>query len=650
MIKSSLAVLIIVICSYGCRRELPVKPNILFITTDYQAWEDTPDLTPVLQMPNLERLSDEGLVFNNHYCTAPVCMPSRYSIVSGTYPHTHGAWDNTSKWIPDNSPVLMEELRKAGYYTAGIGKMHFKPWDRMAGFDERIIADAQGNWAGDTLKQDDYYFYLRKAGKTRFDYLRYQDSTDIYGVFDWPMDDTLDIDYFVAEETVKFVKEGRLDGPWFLWVSFNGPHNPWDPPARYSEMYLNSELPEARNIPRELEGKPYAHTITRFNYTRKVVDYLDQYPDKRDESIRKIRAGHYGGLTWIDEQIGRILSEMDSMGLLENTVVVFTSDHGAHLGDHDNIHKGTHYERSSHVPFIMWWPGVIKNDRFKGFSSHVDIFPTFIELAGGIAPPGLEGRSLLASVTGNEKPADRAYIEIIGNTTVVSEKYKFGLYRQYREGDLYNRKDDPDEFINLFYNEEYKQIVASLKQELYDFDPTLRTQFESAKEVVDLPVSYKFNQGDVVGTGKGPYLGEKAFSLELDIVAGKDDTGPLITNTEGPHGFAIYIDKGKIIMAFRTWGETESYTIIPDFLPGNLVFSCHLDLEGNLSVYDKDGILISSFNTGWPKPYQDGRHEYLTGTYRVGVSGGVNMLPGGDYLAGTDFTGIINHISLNINN
>jgi len=647
MMKMRLTLLVIVIFFIGCRQKLPEKPNILFITTDYQAWEDTPKLTPVLQMPNLERLSDEGLVFNNHYCTAPVCMPSRYSIVTGTYPHTHGAWDNTNKWVPDDSPILMEELKKAGYRTVGIGKMHFRPWDRMAGFDERIIADAQGNWAGDTLKRDDYYYYLREAGKTRFDYLKYQDSTDIFGVFDWPLDDTLDIDYFVGEETVRYVKDGKLAGPWFLWVSFNGPHNPWDPPARYSEIYLNSDLPSARYTPGELESKPFAHTITRFNYTRKVVDHLDQYPGERDESIRRIRAGHYGGLSWIDEQIGKILDEMDSSGLLENTLVVFSSDHGAHLGDHDNIHKGTHYERSSHVPFIFWWPGVIKKGEFKGFSSHVDIFPTFIDLAGGITPSKVEGKSLLPAMTGRAKASEQAYLEIIGNTSVVNDRYKFGLYRQYREGDLYDRKNDPGEFENLYYKEEYKPVVERLSQQLFDFDPTLREGYESAEEAEDLPTKMVFKYGDVVGMGKGPYLNNSPFIVTVDIVAEEGDNGPVITNHEGPHGFAIYLDKGSVWMAFKTWNNTGTYKIIPGFTPGNLSFKCELTQDGLLRVTGDKGELLSSFETDWPKPYQDGRHEFLTGLYRAGICGGMAVNPIGEYERGKDFSGSINSIKLN---
>ncbi|HKL67655.1 MAG TPA: sulfatase-like hydrolase/transferase, partial [Bacteroidales bacterium] len=195
LILSALSLFLLMLLP-ACNRSLPAKPNIIIITTDYQAWEDVPELTPELKMPALDRLYNEGVVFRNHYCTAPVCMPSRYTLVSGTYPHTHKMWDNGGKWLPDGSPLLMDELNKAGYKTVGIGKMHFKPWDRMAGFDERIIADCQGNWAGDTLKKDDYYYYLKKAGKTRFDYLKYQDSTDLFGVYEWPMADTLNIDYF----------------------------------------------------------------------------------------------------------------------------------------------------------------------------------------------------------------------------------------------------------------------------------------------------------------------------------------------------------------------------------------------------------------------------------------------------------------------
>jgi len=236
--------LVTIIVLVSCDNQLPEKPNIILITTDYKAWEDVSALTPVLKIPALDKLYREGFVFNNHYCTAPVCMPSRYTIVSGTYLHTHKMWDNGGRWLYEGSPILMEEFDRAGYRTVGIGKMHFKPWDRMTGFDERIIADCQGNWAGDTLKQDDYHYYLKRVGKSHFDYLKYQDNTDLFDVYEWPMADTPDINYYVGEQTVRYIED--------------------------------------------------------------------------------------------DRQLKRILDMLEKKGKLDNTLIIFTSDHGTNLGDHDH--------------------------------------------------------------------------------------------------------------------------------------------------------------------------------------------------------------------------------------------------------------------------------------------------------------------------
>ncbi len=641
---------VVMLISTGCTKELPKRPNILFITTDYMAWEDIPALTPVLQMPTLDKLCKEGLVFENHYCTAPVCMPSRYTIVSGTYPHTHGRWDNGGGWLPEGSPVLMEELQKAGYQTVGIGKMHFSPWSRMAGFDKRIIADCQGNGAADTLKQDDYYWYLRKAGKTRFDFLRYQDSTDLFGVYDWPLNDTLDIDYYVGEQTVRYVKGGNLKGPWFMWVSFDGPHNPWDPPAEYSQYYLDRDLPTARYTPGELEHKPYEQTISRFNYTRKVVDRIDQYPEKRDEYIKRIRAGHYGGLTWIDEQLKKIIDQMQSQGLLDNTLIVFSADHGAHLGDHDNIHKGTLYERSAHVPFIMWWPGALKPGKFEGFSGHIDLLPTFIELAGGTVPAAAEGRSLVPVLEKKEKPDDHEIIEIKGNTAIVTKDYKFGLYRQYQEGDLYDRKNDAWEMNNLYYDSTRADLVNELTEELFNADPTLEKAFKAAPLPSPLPVEVEMKYGDVIRAGEGPYLNSKSFKLDVDLDIKAGDSGPVITNYEGPHGFSLYLMNGIVYMGFKTWNETEVFPVIKNVKPGNIRFTCILGKDGTLKVMSDDGTVLSESMTKWPKPYQDGRHEYLTGTYTAGLYGSGRRIPPpiGDYERGKDFTGKINLLKLTV--
>ncbi len=644
-----LGVLLLMISAYGCRKEFPEKPNILFITADYMAWEDIPEETPVLEMPAIAKLSKEGLVFENHYCNAPVCMPARYSIVSGTYPHTHGRWDNGGGWLPEGSPVMMEELKKSGYQTVAIGKMHFSPRERMAGYDIKISAEGKGNGAADTIRKDDYELYLESAGKTRFDYLKYQDSTDIYGLYDFPLDDTLHVDYYVGEQTVRLIDQDRLKGPWFMWVSFSGPHNPWDPPARYTEKYLQKDLPAARYVPKELQSKPYAHTITRFNYTRKVVDKIDEDFANRDDIIRRIRAGHYGGLTFIDEQIGRIMDELKAKNMLDNTIVVFTADHGAHLGDHGNIHKGTHYERSAHVPFIVWWPGAIKPGKFNSYSEHVNIFPTFVQLAGGTIPEGIEGKSMVPVLEKKEKPSDHAYTEIKGCTSFVNDKYKFGLYRQYQEGDLYDREKDPDELHNLYYDPAYSDVVKELTQQLFDFDPTLEKAFDAAPKVKELPTSITLKGGDVINRGDGPCLTEKSFTLTVDLKVDKDDSGPVFVNDDTQHGFSLYLDKGTVYMAFKTWRKTDIYPVIKAFKPGNLKFTCKLESDGKLIVTDQNGMEISSFMTKWPKPFEEGRQEFFTGTYTAGSAGGARRsMPIGNYRPGNDFTGTINGIKLEI--
>ena len=137
-------------------QSLKKRPNILFICTDYQSGADGPSLgSPFLDMPALDRLCKEGLVFQRHYSTAPICMPARYTWITGRYPHYHGAWDNTGKWLPEGTPILMEILQKAGYHTVGVGKMHFAPWNREAGFDRWISAARKGKGKRAAERQGD---------------------------------------------------------------------------------------------------------------------------------------------------------------------------------------------------------------------------------------------------------------------------------------------------------------------------------------------------------------------------------------------------------------------------------------------------------------------------------------------------------------
>jgi arylsulfatase len=463
-------------------QSLKKRPNILFICTDYQSGADGPSLgSPFLDMPALDRLCKEGMVFARHYSTAPICIPARYTWISGRYPHYHGAWDNVGHWLPEGTPILMELLQKAGYHTVGVGKMHFKPWNREAGFDRWISADRKGNGKRDAEFRDDYAKFLAKHGMTRWDYLKLQKEAEIFGVYDWPFDEKLHIDHFVGSQAKGVIERGELTEPFFMWVSFNGPHNPWDPPAKYSDPYKNMDLPLGHSFPGELKTKPRDHTRTKYNYTPQVTRLIDRQPEKRDRIVHRIRAGHYGNLTFIDRQVEGLFAVLEAKGLMDKTVIIYSSDHGAHLGDHDAMHKGTHYDSSARVPFVLRYPKKIKPQVTQAFSGHVDLMPTILELADTPAPPALEGRSLVPVLFGHrQKVQDQVFIEIRGTTSIVTDRWKLGINPKDQDGDLYDLKNDPHELRNLFGRPEVAAVQADLTQQIVAFNPQLKDTLDNA--------------------------------------------------------------------------------------------------------------------------------------------------------------------------
>jgi arylsulfatase A-like enzyme len=368
----------------------------------------------------------------------------------------------------------MESLGGAGYTSVGIGKMHFSPWERMAGFHRRIIADRKGNWKGDNDRLDDYARFLAGHGLTRWDYLKLQEPAEIFGVYDWPYDPSLHIDAYVGAQARTCIENDLPPSPWFLWVSFNGPHNPWDPPSEYSRMYLDKELPRAKWRQGELATKPKEETRVRFNYTRQVVDLIDRNPDRRDEIIHRIRAGHYGGLTFIDKQLDGIFDTLEKKGILDETLILFSSDHGSHLGDHDLIHKGTIYDSSARVPFIVHSPGRIQAGTTRAFAGHVDIMPTLLSLAGAPLPPGLEGTDLSPVLLG-KAPSVQSHviIEIRGGTGIVTDKWKMMIYPKDGDGALYDLAADPDELTNLYVKPGFAAVRKQLLETMRKTNPAL---------------------------------------------------------------------------------------------------------------------------------------------------------------------------------
>ncbi|MHC4247965.1 MAG: sulfatase-like hydrolase/transferase, partial [Planctomycetota bacterium] len=286
------------------------RPNILFITTDYTRGVDLPSGgAPFLRMPNVDRLCAEGAVFAYHVSTCPICMPARATWVTGLYPHTHGLWDNLGRPFPRGGPFLIRDLKALGYFTAGIGKMHFHPWQDDYGFDVRVVAE--GKDLADI--DDDYGRYLGRHGHTRKEVHGFRGPYRIRGgqtVYDWPLDEELHQDYFIGREAVEVIRRGDLHAadPWLMWVSFVGPHNPWNAPGRLAEPYREMEdLPLGDFVEGELMHKPLQHSRHRYCYGRPLFDVYDRLPpDGKEDLRRRVRAAHYGSLTFIDESIGLI--------------------------------------------------------------------------------------------------------------------------------------------------------------------------------------------------------------------------------------------------------------------------------------------------------------------------------------------------------
>jgi len=448
------------------------QPNIMLITTDYQRGLDGPSLgSPFLKMPAFDRLCREGAVFTNHVSTCPICMPTRATWVTGQYPHTHGLWDNLRYSFSKNGPFLPRELQELGYRTLGIGKMHFYPWEADYNYDIRIVDE------GKDLKnfmEDDYNKYLQKHGLDRDTIHGFKGTYKMSGgqtVYDWPVDEKLHHDYFVGLETLNSITRGELDtnDPWFMWVSFPGPHNPWNSPKRFAEPYRQmDDLPLGNFVEDELMEKPMWCTRHRYCYGHGMWDVYDYLNDEQKVDLRRrLRAAHYGNLSLIDEQIGKIMAELEQRKLLDNTVVVFTSDHGSALFDNQMLHKGTHFPTQMFVPFVVWWPGKINPGERQNFSAHSDLYSTLMEIAGGKPHSGNEGNSLIPMLMdAGEQIKEFDIVETTLVTSIITKKWTCGFHHFNEEVDLYDRDSDPMCHYNLADKPESKDIIDDLRNKL----------------------------------------------------------------------------------------------------------------------------------------------------------------------------------------
>ncbi len=433
----------------------PAKPNVLFIISD--------DLNTALsgfghaqcKTPNLDKLADRGVCFGNMHCQYPVCGSSRASIMSGLYPYTNHTLANEGT-LRESMPdvVTMSQMfRNNGYYAARVSKIYHMriPSSILAGttehddplsWDEAInIKGPEQHAAGEAVK-----WSPKDTGAQTFR------SVSAEG------DDSVHADGMAADQAIELLGKMK-DKPFFLAVGFVRPHVPLVAPKKYFDLYNREEMIAPEVPANDLDDVP--------KIIRKYKEAASHY-GVTPELHKGLLQAYYASVSYMDAQAGRVLAALEENGLADNTIVVFTSDHGYLLGHHNKFQKQHLFEESTRVPFIVSVPWL---DKQHGNTSHkitelIDLYPTLAELAGLTPPAGLHGTSLLPLLNDTDSTAwtkQQAFtISRSGGESLRTDQWRFTQWGFGKSGyELYDLKNDPGEFTNQANNPEY---AASLKQ------------------------------------------------------------------------------------------------------------------------------------------------------------------------------------------
>jgi arylsulfatase A-like enzyme len=475
------------------------QPNILLITTDQHHYQAMGRKNPLLQTPNLDRLADAGVTVDRAYCPNPTCSPTRSSILTGQYPSSHGCWAIGTK-LDEDKPTVSALLGEHGYRTSLIGKAHFQPlasrdgqtslecmptlrdldfWRDFHGpyygFDHIELArnHADEHWAG-----QHYAIWLEEQGLTDWrDYFQNADHTNGRR-YSWDLPEELHYSTWTAERTMAAIDDSTVDGgPFFCWSSFQDPHPPYLVSEPWASMYDPADV-----VPPPAEAGELARMHPWFAQTQAERPDFSPWKEspfpthgfgrqvRAEADLRRDIAVYYGMISFIDQQVGRILDHLDAKGLTENTLVVFTTDHGHFLGQHGLTAKGPfHYEDLLRIPFLARLPGRIPaGSRTESLTSLIDLAPTFLGLAGADVPFGMQGVDQLASWSGGEPARDHLLVEdrfqptAVNVRSFVEERYKLTVYRGTEHYELFDLIDDPDELENLAGDPKHDQLGAEL--------------------------------------------------------------------------------------------------------------------------------------------------------------------------------------------
>ena len=487
-------------------RSIPQQPNILLITSDQQHFDTLGFANPRIKTPALDRLAAEGTNFTRAYCNNPTCTPSRATMITGQYPSTHGAWSLGTKLMED-VPTVGDDLQEGGYVTSLIGKAHFQQLNNVPGYESlesqptlrnlEFWEHFRGPWYGfnhvETARMhaDEYHagghygIWMEEKGFTdwRDHFQNYpRREGDPKRWHKWSLPEEYHYSVWTADKTIEYIKQHCREGrPFMSWASFHDPHPPYLVPEPWDTMYDPADMQPGKLVEGEMDLLPPHFGMTQ----RRDADW-SVYQESGfanhgfgchlfdEEHLKKDMAVYYGMTSLMDREIGRILECLDELGIANNTIVVFSTDHGHFLGQHGLTAKGAfHYEDLIRLPFLVRWPdrvpAGVTNDSLQ---SLIDLPTTFLDAAGLEIPGRMQGVSQLDVWTGDAESArDEVICEFrhqptkVHLRTLVTKRYKLTVYRDQTYGELFDLQEDPGETHNRWGDAGYATVKAELFQQ-----------------------------------------------------------------------------------------------------------------------------------------------------------------------------------------
>ena len=404
----------------------PDATNILLITTDTQRCDSLECMGSSFAIsPHIDRLAAEGTLYTNAHTSSPVCMPARCSLITGTHAHVHGCIENGFD-RHEHLPLLPDLLEQAGYRNIMVGKTHFGPVPDSFHVQHTVGEKNQN-------RDDAYAKFIESMGYPR--------ATRSFEPN--PVPEDLFMDSFIARRTIEEIDRAvsEHDGPFFAFFSMVSPHAPIDPPGNWASLFDVIDLPPLNYRPGEIQSHPAA--------MRALLGYEEE-PAINEAEVLQQRRLYYALCAYCDEQVGRVIRHLDESGLRENTLVIFTSDHGQQWMDHGFNDKHNWYDESWHIPLVLSQPGKIPSGQRRGFATWHDLTATILA-AAGVTAPTMQGYDLYTPIVSG-KPDARAHVaaSLLRSSALVTQRWKLEYWFEDQRGRLFDRRSDPEEQIDLW--------------------------------------------------------------------------------------------------------------------------------------------------------------------------------------------------------